>query len=123
MAYPNISLSGTVASITLPSGLADMPSMPPPEFDGPPGYWSPETLLASALGLSLFTAFDVFAARDNVAVFAKVRDEENIDGLVVTVIDRKGEAVFVNIVGNISADKIAAYTSTTAVFSIKTTAR
>lgn len=45
---------------------------------------------------------------DNVAVFAKVRDEENIDGLVVTVIDRKGEAVFVNIVGNISADKIAA---------------
>lgn len=45
---------------------------------------------------------------DNVAVFAKVRSEEQIDGIVVTVIDRKGEAVFVNIVGNISADKIAA---------------
>ncbi len=45
---------------------------------------------------------------DNVAVFAKVRDDENIDGVVVTVIDRKGEAVFVNIVGNISADKIGA---------------
>lgn len=45
---------------------------------------------------------------DNVAVFAKIRDDEHIDGLVVTVIDRKGEAVFVNIVGNISADKIGA---------------
>lgn len=30
-------------------GLADIPSMPPPEFDGPPGYWSPETLLAAAV--------------------------------------------------------------------------
>ena len=45
---------------------------------------------------------------DNVAVFAKIRSEDVIDGLVVTVIDRKGEAVFVNIVGNISADKIGA---------------
>lgn len=45
---------------------------------------------------------------DNVAIFAKVRSEDQIDGLVVTVIDRKGEAIFVNIVGNISADKIGA---------------
>jgi hypothetical protein len=45
---------------------------------------------------------------DNVAIFAKMRDDESIDGLVVTVIDRKGEAVFVNIVGNINPDKIAA---------------
>lgn len=44
---------------------------------------------------------------DNVAVFAKMRDDDSIDGLVVTVIDRKGEAVFVNIVGNINPDKIA----------------
>jgi hypothetical protein len=45
---------------------------------------------------------------DNVAVFAKMRDDDTIDGLVVTVIDRKGEAVFVNIVGTINPDKIAA---------------
>jgi hypothetical protein len=45
---------------------------------------------------------------DDVAVFAKMRDDENIHGLVVTVISRKGEAIFVNIVGNISADKIGA---------------
>lgn len=39
-----------------------------PELHGDPGEWSPETLLASALGLSLFTAFDVFAAREDIAV-------------------------------------------------------
>jgi hypothetical protein len=43
---------------------------------------------------------------DNVSVHAKQRSEDVIDGLVITVIDRKGEAVFVNIVGNISADRI-----------------
>ena len=30
-------------------GLPDLPSMPPPEFDGPGGYWSPETLLVAAV--------------------------------------------------------------------------
>jgi hypothetical protein len=44
---------------------------------------------------------------DNVDVHVMQRGEEAIDGLVVTVIDRKGEAVFVNIVGNINADQIA----------------
>lgn len=44
---------------------------------------------------------------DNVDVHVMQRSEDVIDGLVVTVIDRKGEAVFVNIVGNISADQIA----------------
>jgi len=44
---------------------------------------------------------------DNVDIHVKQHGEESIDGLVVTVIDRKGEAVFVNIVGNINADQIA----------------
>ena len=44
---------------------------------------------------------------DNVDIHVKQNGEESIDGLVVTVIDRKGEAVFVNIVGNINADQIA----------------
>jgi hypothetical protein len=44
---------------------------------------------------------------DNVDVHVMQRNEDAIDGLVVTVLDRKGEAVFVNIVGNISADQIA----------------
>jgi len=44
---------------------------------------------------------------DNVDVHVKQRGEDVIEGLVVTVIDPKGEAVFVNIVGDISADQIA----------------
>ncbi len=44
---------------------------------------------------------------DNVDIHIKQRGEEAIDGLVITVIDRKGEAVFVNIVGNINADQLA----------------
>lgn len=30
-------------------GLADLESTAPPEFDGPEGYWSPETLLVSSV--------------------------------------------------------------------------
>ena len=44
---------------------------------------------------------------DNVDIHVKQRGDEAIDGLVITVIDKKGEAVFVNIVGNINADQIA----------------
>ena len=31
-------------------GLPEIRSMPPPEFDGPGGFWSPETLLLAAVG-------------------------------------------------------------------------
>ncbi len=44
---------------------------------------------------------------DNVDIHVKQRGDDVIEGLVVTVIDHKGEAVFVNIVGSISADQIA----------------
>ena len=44
---------------------------------------------------------------DNVDIHVKQHGEEAIDGLVVTVIDKKGEAVFVNIVGSINADQLA----------------
>ena len=30
-------------------GLPDLASQPPPEFDGPGGYWSPETLLVASV--------------------------------------------------------------------------
>ena len=43
---------------------------------------------------------------DNVDVHVKQNANESIDGIVVTVIDKKGEAVFVNIVGNITADQL-----------------
>jgi Domain of unknown function (DUF4252) len=47
------------------------------------------------------------AGGDNVDVHVKQNGEDAIDGIVITVIDKKGQAVFVNIVGNIQADQIA----------------
>ena len=44
---------------------------------------------------------------DDVAVYIKTASEDAISGVVVTVIDKKGEAVIVNIVGNIRAEQIA----------------
>jgi hypothetical protein len=44
---------------------------------------------------------------DNVDIHVKQRNEDTIDGLVITVVDHKGQAVFVNIVGNINADQIS----------------
>ena len=44
---------------------------------------------------------------DNVDIHVKQHGDDIIEGLVVTVIDHKGEAVVVNIVGNISADQIS----------------
>ena len=45
--------------------------------------------------------------QEDVAVFLKQRDGEVIEGIVVTVIDdRKKEAVFVNVVGNIKSEHL-----------------
>jgi hypothetical protein len=43
---------------------------------------------------------------DNVDIHVKQHGEEAINGLVVTVMDKKGEVVFVNVVGDINADQI-----------------
>lgn len=44
---------------------------------------------------------------DDVAVYLKANGDEAIAGLVVTVIERRGEAVLVNIVGDIRAEQLA----------------
>jgi hypothetical protein len=44
---------------------------------------------------------------DDVQIFAKMRGEEAIEGLVVTVISGNREVVLVNIVGDIKAEQIA----------------
>ena len=41
--------SGAGAVILAAEGLESIPSAPPPEFDGPGGAWSPETLLTAAV--------------------------------------------------------------------------
>ena len=43
---------------------ADLPDLPlhaPPEFDGPPGYWSPETLLTAAVASCFVLSFRAIA--------------------------------------------------------------
>jgi len=48
--------------VTLGSpGLPDLASMPPPEFDGPPGYWSPETLLVASVADCFVLSFRAVA--------------------------------------------------------------
>lgn len=44
---------------------------------------------------------------DDVAVFMKMKGDDTIEGIVVTVIEKTGKAVFVNVVGNIRAEQIA----------------
>lgn len=44
----------------------------------------------------------------DVGVFIKAKGPDSIAGVVVTVMDGKGEAVFVNVVGDIQPEKIAA---------------
>lgn len=52
--YPHIygaSAHGTAEGVVSVSseGLPALDTTPPPEFGGPPGYWSPETLLTAAV--------------------------------------------------------------------------
>ncbi len=42
-------------------GLAQLRSLPPPEWGGPGGYWSPETLLLAALGDCTMMTFRAMA--------------------------------------------------------------
>jgi len=42
-------------------GLAELRSLPPPEWGGPGGYWSPETLLLAAVGDCTMMTFRAIA--------------------------------------------------------------
>jgi hypothetical protein len=48
----------------------------------------------------------VRAENEDVGIYIKTRGEEAVEGIVVTVLASKGEAVLVNIVGNINPEKI-----------------
>jgi len=43
------------------AGLPELPSQAPPEFGGPEGYWSPETLLAAAVADCFVLSFRAVA--------------------------------------------------------------
>ena len=42
-------------------GVASLPSQPPPEFGGPEGYWSPESLLTAAVADCFVLSFRAVA--------------------------------------------------------------
>ena len=46
--------------------------------------------------------------KDDVGIYLKTRGKEAIEGLVITVLDGRKEAVFVNVVGDIRMDKLGA---------------
>jgi organic hydroperoxide reductase OsmC/OhrA len=52
---------------------------PPPEFDGREGWWSPEHLLLSSVGLCLMTTFQALARRAGLAVAGY---ESHVEGVL-----------------------------------------
>ncbi|WBY02534.1 OsmC family protein [Ramlibacter tataouinensis] len=59
---------GTEGPVRLGSaGLPALESTPPPQFDGPPGYWSPETLLLAAAADCYLLSFRAVARASKLA--------------------------------------------------------
>jgi Domain of unknown function (DUF4252) len=46
--------------------------------------------------------------KDDVGIYIKTRGKDSIEGVVVTVLDGRKEAVFINVAGDIKMDKLAA---------------
>ncbi len=49
---------------TTSPGLPDLAANTPPEFDGPPGFWSPETMLTGAVANCLILTWRSVAAHN-----------------------------------------------------------
>jgi organic hydroperoxide reductase OsmC/OhrA len=76
----DVRLSGRDGAALLGGGSRpEIVGGPPPEFDGREGWWSPEHLLLSAVGLCLMTTFQSFAARAGLAVAGY---ESRVDGVL-----------------------------------------
>jgi organic hydroperoxide reductase OsmC/OhrA len=65
-----------VVSVASP-GVPDLDTAPPPEFDGPGGVWSPETLLVAAIADCFILTF---RGVSRAAHFDWVRLEAHVDG-------------------------------------------
>jgi len=50
----------------------------------------------------------VHEKKDDVGIYLKTRGKDSIEGVVITVLDGRKEAVFINVAGNIKMDKLAA---------------
>lgn len=70
----------TEGEVTLASpSLASIPSAPPPQFDGPGGLWSPETLLTAAIADCIILTFRAIAAASH---FTWLRLECRTEGVL-----------------------------------------
>jgi peroxiredoxin-like protein len=64
--YPHVYLAATrggpdgIVTVSA-AGIPDLPSAPPPQFDGPGGMWSPETMLCAALADCFVLTFRAIA--------------------------------------------------------------
>lgn len=65
-----------VVSVASP-GLTGLDTAPPPEFDGPGGVWSPETLLVAAIADCFILTF---RGVSRAAHFEWIRLEAHVDG-------------------------------------------
>jgi hypothetical protein len=45
--------------------------------------------------------------KENVRVYVKTRGEEAVEGIVVTILDSKQEAILINVVGNVKPEQLA----------------
>ena len=61
--YAVSAMAGPASVVTLRSPeLEDIQSTPPPEFNGPPGNWSPETLFVAAIADCYILSFRAVAS-------------------------------------------------------------
>ena len=54
-------VAGVDSVVVSAAGLPDLETAAPPEFDGPGGYWSPESLLCAAVADCFILSFRAFA--------------------------------------------------------------
>ncbi len=84
--FPHVYRTGASATptshVTLSAdGVADLDSTPPPEFGGPGGHWSPESLLTAAVADCFILTFRAIAR-------ASKLDWENLECDVQGTLDR-----------------------------------
>ena len=82
--YPHIykvsAAAASVGIVTLgAASLPDLESAPPPEFDGPGGYWSPESLLCAAVADCFILTFRAIA---RASLFDWSRLECRVEGIL-----------------------------------------
>jgi len=91
--YRTHAVGGPEQPITVSGeGLPDLETGPPPAFDGPPGYWSPESMLSAAVANCFILTFRALSRHAGLAWSALSVDvdgtlEKTADGLRFTRFD------------------------------------